>query len=331
MAKYINKPAILTALAVLAVVGVCIAQFGLNGHAEEREAPRRGTVPNAENPFDGARSYGYLKAICELGPRVSGSPGMSAQQEMLTQHFTKLGAKVTPQRFRYRHPQDGSAVEMANLIIEWNPEAKDRVLLCAHYDTRPYPDRDPQNPQGEFIGANDGGSGVALMMELGNLMSRLDPKLGVDFVLFDAEEFVFGPNDRYFLGSEYFARQYVAEPPAHKYRWAVLLDMVGDADLEIFQERNSLSWRESRPLIKEIWQTAARLGIDEFVDRPKYEIQDDHLRLYYTAKIPSVDVIDFDYPAWHTEADRPEACSAESLAKVGWVMHEWLKSTASQQ
>ncbi|MEZ6069897.1 MAG: M28 family peptidase [Pirellulales bacterium] len=97
------------------------------------------------------------------------------------------------------------------------------------------------------------------------------------------------------------------------------------------RSRNSLSWRESRPLIKEIWQTAARLGIDEFVDRPKYEIQDDHLRLYYTAKIPSVDVIDFDYPAWHTEADRPEACSAESLAKVGWVMHEWLKSTASQQ
>jgi hypothetical protein len=168
-------------------------------------------------------------------------------------------------------------------------------------------------------------------MELGHLMGSLDPKVGdrdvgVDFVLFDAEEFVFSRDDRYFLGSEFFARQYAAEPPAHKYRWAVLLDMVGDADLEIYQERNSLSWPESRPLVRQIWDTAERLGIDEFVARPKHEVQDDHLKLYYTAKIPSCDIIDFYYPEWHTEADRPEACSAQSLAKVGWVIHEWLRT-----
>jgi glutaminyl-peptide cyclotransferase len=341
MANLMKKPAFLSALVLFMVAGAGLVLFGLNGHAEDGDGDtaqvsaarprRRSTPPATDNPVNGERAYGYLQQICDIGRRVSGTAGMTAQQKLLAAHFTELGAKVALQRFRYRHPQTGAAVNMANLIIEWHPEAQERVLLCAHYDTRPFPDRDPVNPQGEFIGANDGGSGVALLMELGHLMGALDPKhgdrdVGVDFVLFDAEEFVFGRNDRYFLGSEYFSRDYATQPPAHKYRWAVLLDMVGDADLQIYQERNSLSWRETRPLIRQIWDTAARLGIDEFVARPKHEIQDDHLKLYYTAKIPSCDIIDFDYPAWHTEADRPEACSAESLAKVGWVMHEWLRT-----
>ena len=108
--------------------------------------------------------------------------------------------------------------------------------------------------------------------------------------------------------------------------------MVGDADLQLYQERHSVSWRDTRPLVKEIWDTAARLGVKEFVARPKYLVRDDHLPLRNIAKIPTCDIIDFSYPVhpanrfWHTEADTPNKCSPLSLAKVGWVVSEWLKT-----
>lgn len=284
-----------------------------------------------EIPFDGAQSYQYLKAICALGPRPSGSPGMAAQQRMLADHFAKLDGQVSMQQFDVRHPLDGSKVTMSNIVVEWHPERTERILLCAHYDTRPYPDEDSRRPRGTFIGANDGASGAALLMELGRHMPALSRRYGVDFVLFDGEELVYDRRrDPYFLGSEYFAREYVANPPPYRYRYGVLLDMVGDASLEIYKEKNSM--RFARPLVDDIWNTAKQLGVKEFIDRSRHEVTDDHLALNNIAKIPTIDIIDFDYPRpgfgpsyWHTEADTPENCSPLSLAKVGWVIHEWLK------
>jgi hypothetical protein len=276
-------------------------------------------------PFNGERAYEYLKQICDLGPRPSGSPGMAAQQKMLVEHFQKQGGQVNLQQFRVRHPQDGTPVRMANLVVRWHPERKNRILLCAHYDTRPFPDLDRENPRGRFVGANDGASGVAVLMELGQHVANLPGQLGVDFVLFDGEEFVFDDDrDIYFLGSEYFARQYAAKQWDATYRYAVLLDMVGDKDLQILEERNSLSTRESRALVKEIWATAARLNVPEFVPRPGPLLNDDHIPLLQTARIPAIDIIDFTYPHWHTQQDVPENCSALSMAKVGWVVNEWL-------
>jgi Zn-dependent M28 family amino/carboxypeptidase len=203
------------------------------------------------------------------------------------------------------------------------------VLLCAHYDTRPLPDQeiDPMKKQrGVFIGANDGGSGVAVMMELAHLMPQLESHFGVDFLLLDGEELVYDSDrDPYFLGSEHFAQQYRDNRPEHKYRWGVLLDMVGDANLQLYQEENSVTWRDTRPLVAQIWGLAQRLGVSEFIARPKYQIRDDHLAMRNIAKIPTCDVIDFDYPFWHTEGDTPDKCSAESLAKVGWVLYEWFQ------
>ncbi|HVX62690.1 MAG TPA: M28 family peptidase [Pirellulales bacterium] len=276
--------------------------------------------------FDGRAAYAHLKQICELGPRVSGSAGMQAQQELLVKHFKQCGAEVELQRFKTRHPLDGSAVEMANLIARWRPERNERVLLCAHYDTRPFPDRDRFRPQGRFVGANDGASGVAVLMELGRRLPELEGKLGVDIALFDGEELVYGDVGDYFLGSTWFARQYVANQPGPKYRWAVLLDMVGDANLRILQEVNTMRWRDSRPLVEGIWSTARRLGVREFVPRRGFELRDDHLPLHDIAGIPACDIIDFEYPHWHTEGDTADKCSALSLAKVGWVVHEWLKT-----
>ncbi len=276
-------------------------------------------------PFNGTRAYDYLKQVCAIGPRRSGSAGMAAQQELLVNHFNKLGAQVSLQKFRVRHPLDGSAVPMANLIVQWHPKSRKRILLCAHYDTLPFPMLDKQNPRGPFIGANDGGSGVALLMELAHEIPKLSLKYGVDFVFFDGEEFIFKRDGRYFIGSEYFARDYRKNPPPHRYRWGVLLDMIGDADLQIYQERNSMWWPDSRPLVEDIWATAARLQVREFIAEKKYQISDDHLPLHNIGGIAACDIIDFDYPPWHTQGDTVDKCSALSLAKVGWVIREWLK------
>jgi hypothetical protein len=262
---------------------------------------------------------------------------MQRQQQLLTEHFARSGGTVFRQSFDVRHPQNEAPVPMTNLIIQWHPDRNERILLCAHYDSRPFPDRDRNRPRGTFVGANDGGSGVAVLMELGKHMPHLASPLGVDFVLFDGEEFVFDDQrdrDYYFVGSTYFARDYRANPPPHRYRWGVLLDMIGDAHLELYQEKNSLHY--ARPLVNEIWNTAARLGVSEFRRQSRHELRDDHLPLNEIAQIPTCDIIDFDYPRpgarlsyWHTEADTPDKCSPESLAKVGWVLLEWL-GTAGQ-
>ncbi len=315
-----------------AVVAALIAALGLGlggmallvGHGGAQNAEAAVSRLRLEDiPFDGQRAYGYLKKVCNLGPRPSGSKGMEAQQKLLAEHFSSLGGKVYFQRFEAPHPRDGSPVPMANLIVQWHPESKDRVLVCTHYDTLPYPMLDRRDPQGVFLGANDGASGVAILMELAHDMPKLQTRYGVDFALFDGEEFIFHPDGPYFLGSKHFAERYVADRPAHRYRWGVLLDMVGDADLQIYQERNSML-ADTRPLVEEIWATARRLGVREFIARKKHEVRDDHLMLHNVGGIPACDIIDFDYPAWHTRADTPEQCSALSLAKVGWVVREWL-------
>ena len=227
-----------------------VGLFRLTAAATATPWPPASSLKLEDIPFDGARAYDYLKQLCAIGPRRSGSPGMEAQQKLLAEHFKKLGGQVEFQRFRVRHPQDDSWVPMANIIVRWNPENANRILLCAHYDTLPFPMHDPENPHGTFVGANDNASGVAILMELAHDMPKLKSKYGVDFLLLDGEEFIFSEQDRFFLGSEYFAREYVEEAAArYRYRWGVLLDMVGDADLQIYEERNSVWWRDTRPLV----------------------------------------------------------------------------------
>src|SRR3954468_15404257 len=138
--------------------------------------------PPKINPLNAGRAYGYLKQVCDIGPRMSGSPGMQRQQQLLQEHFEKLGGKVSYQRFLAKNPLGGENVPMANMFIQWHPERKERILLAAHYDTRPLPDRDldpVKKRSGTFIGANDGGSGVAVLMELAHLMPTLKGPIGV--------------------------------------------------------------------------------------------------------------------------------------------------------
>jgi len=287
-----------------------------------------GATRSAEPPeFSGPSAFAHLEAICKLGPRPSGSEGMRRQRALAAEHFRAAGATVTGQAFRIRDRRTGEPVHLENLIVTWHPDRRERILIGAHYDTRPYPDRDPVDPRGVFLGANDGASGVALLLELGRFMGALTGP-GVDFVLFDAEEYVVGPRDPYFLGSTYFARQYAAAQRAGAgpvYRAGVIVDMVADRDLEIWQEQKSVTWPDTRPIVEEIWGVAARLGVRQFVPRPLHEVEDDHVPLRNIGRIPTCEIIDFDYPAWHTTRDTPEQCSAESLEVVGRVVLAWLR------
>ncbi len=302
------------------MIVACLGMGGLTGLALAAEP----MAPDAD------RAFGYLQQVCALGPRISGTDGMARQQALLSQHFTGLGALVSFQEWDTPHPLTGQPVRLKNMIVSWHPETKERVLLCCHYDTRPKPDEEqlPRYRESPFIGANDGGSGVALLMELGHFMQGLPVKTGVDFVFFDAEELIYQKPGKFFLGSEYFATQYRDAPPPYRYRCGVLLDMVGDKDLKIWQEVNST--RLAGFVTHSVWASAKATGVKEFIAKRKHTVNDDHMALNQIAAIPTCDVIDFDYPHWHKRNDLPAACSGESLAKVATVMRHWLQNVPAK-
>ena len=280
--------------------------------------------------IDGERAYGYLKQIVAIGPRTAGSAANKKQREMVKDHFVKMGGKVREQPFEAVHPMNGERLVMANLVGSWQPDNLRRVVIGAHYDTRPHPDEEvlPNRQNLPFVGANDGASGVAVLMEIAHHLNDLPTQWGVDLVLFDGEELVFGNNPRvgeYFLGSDEFARIYAdlvqGRRTQMRYEAGFVLDMVGGRNLRIKQEPNSLD--AAPQLVGQIWGVARKLRINAFRREIGREVMDDHLALI-RAGIPTIDIIDFDYPFWHKANDLPVNCSAESLADVGRVITTWL-------
>jgi glutaminyl-peptide cyclotransferase len=231
-----------------------------------------------------------------------------------------------------RDPQSGEPLILVNLIASWNPERFQRVVLGAHYDTRPHADQevDPQRMNLPFIGANDGASGVALLMEIANHLTDLKTEWGVDLVLFDGEELVYGNNPRvgeYFLGSMEFARVYQEQRSRRRagmryaYAYGIVLDMVGGRNLTVKQEPNSL--QHAPDLVRVVWAVARSLRVSSFWNQEGREVMDDHLALNKVG-IPTIDIIDFDYPFWHKADDLPENCSPQALSDVGRVVTAWL-------
>jgi glutaminyl-peptide cyclotransferase len=280
--------------------------------------------------IDGERAYGYLKSICEIGPRTAGSAANTRQRKLVSEHFKKMGGAVREQPFQAQHPQTGAPLVMVNLVGSWHPERLNRVVIAAHYDTRPHPDQeeDPKRRELPFIGANDGASGVALLMELAHHLDTLETPWGVDLVLFDGEELVFGNNPRvgeYFLGSIEFARIYAQQVEQRRtkmrYHAGIVLDMVGGKNLRLNQEPNSLELAPA--IVGEVWSVARKLGAKSFRFQQGREVLDDHLALNQ-AGIRTIDIIDFDYRFWHTADDLPENCAAASLEEVGKVVTGWL-------
>jgi glutaminyl-peptide cyclotransferase len=279
----------------------------------------------AEVPFDGARAMGYLESICAIGPRMSGTPGMAKQQELIRKHFEKLGLTVQAQEFTAKQNSQKQARPMTNLIVSIHPDKNRRVILCSHYDTRPIADqeRDPRKWREPFVSANDGGSGVAMLMELAQHLKNLKLNVGVDLVFFDGEEFVFEPErDRYFFGSEHFATQWKKNKRQPAYVAALLFDMIAGRNAKFPIESYSL---ERYPeLCQDIWRTAAELSATAFRRQRGERVMDDHLALQ-NAGIPALDIIDFDYPHWHRLSDKPENCSPEPMMQVAKVLTTWLQ------
>lgn len=281
--------------------------------------------------FDGKRAMGYLKAICDIGPRISGTDGMKKQQELIEKHFKALDAKVTYQKFSARQVSQRRPTEMANMVISFHPDRERRVILCSHYDTRPIADqeRDQRNWEKPFVSANDGGSGVALLMELGNHMKDLETKVGVDFVFFDGEEYIHdNKDDHYFFGSEHFGDEYKKSKAKTKYAAAILLDMVAGKDMNFPAEGNSVTLAGA--LVTSVWGIAKELKVKAFEQDFGPSVSDDHVALN-RAGIPAIDIIDltntqkiFNYPHWHKLTDTPENCSGESMAQVARVLSVWL-------
>lgn len=278
-------------------------------------------------PIDGPRAYKYLKQICDFGPHPAGSDANTRLRRFMAKHFEKAGAKLVEQPFTGVDPRSAEKVAMVNLVASWNPDRRDRVVIGAHYDSRPFPDQDPDPAKRTipFLGANDPGSGMALLMEIANHLDKLPTPWGVDLVLFDGEELVYGKDGEYFLGSKVFARTYADGVDSRnlksRYAAGIVLDMVGDRNLKLDQEEYSVSLAPG--LVREVWGVARQLKASAFRQRVGAAVLDDHLPLN-NAGIPTIDIINFGYPYWHTSADTPDKLSAASLEQVGRVVTAWL-------
>jgi len=266
--------------------------------------------------FDKERSFEYLKAQCRFGPRNPGSVGHKTCLEFLVNELEKSADRVIRQPFFYADPSTQKTYCLTNVIASFG-KGKDGVLFCAHWDTRPWADRDPnpENRNKPILGANDGASGVAVLLEVARILKEHPPSCRVELVLFDGEDSgTNGLAETWCLGSRYFAQN---KKRRDHPRYAVLLDMVGDRDLSLPVEGNSIKFAPD--LVHRVWANAERLHLTAFNRSFGPEVIDDHLELLNVG-IPAIDIIDFDYPDWHTLQDTEDKCSPESLEAVGTLL-----------
>ena len=268
-------------------------------------------APGPEN-FDGERAYKFAVEQVEFGPRIPGSAAHSATGDWILTQLETYGWVTEEQYFEY----EGTTIR--NIIAYYGDKSQPAVLFGAHYDTRPFADRDEFYPNQPVPGANDGASGTAVLLELARVVTLNNYSNPIQMVFFDAEDSGEIADWDWIVGSSYFAQHLEIEPEA-----VIIVDMVGDAELELYLERNS-----DDQLKNDIWKTAAEIGIDAFIPEEKYGIIDDHTP-FLVRGIPAVDIIDFDYPYWHTIEDTLDKISAESLEAVGLVLQAWLSERES--
>lgn len=278
----------------------------------------------AQDKFQAKRSWDDLVKQVSFGPRNPGSEGHLKCRDWLQTEMKKSCDNVQLQEFTHTWSRNRKKVTMWNLVGEQNwKDAKVRVVLVAHWDTRPTADQewDDAAANKPIIGANDGASGVAVLLELMRAFKEELPKdVGVQYLLTDGEDL--GPGlDEMFLG----AKAYAKKLPASKPDYGILLDMIGDKDLRVPMEPQSL--RYGRSIVHALYDHAKSIGLESTF--PKVEgpiIEDDHIPLNQ-AGLRTIDLIDFDYPAWHTQSDTVDKCSAESLGKVGKLLESFLRKS----
>jgi hypothetical protein len=282
--------------------------------------PRPGGEPEpAKVRFDGEAAFRVLEALVAFGPRTPGSGASEKARLLLQESFARSGAVSWRQDFQAYDTVESRHYPMVNLAFRLRPSIRRRVLLGTHYDTKRHAESetDPARRRLPMPGANNGASGVAVLVELGRIFSACPPTVGVDFVFFDGEAFGReGARDLYFRGSVHFAEH----PPSFvgtQTLAAVILDMVGDRDLGIYRE--GLSMEFAPQLVDRVWKSARKAGAgDVFRDEIRHWIGDDHVALHRGLGLDAILLIDFDFDGGpHSLGDTPDRCSAGSLAKVG--------------
>ena len=277
----------------------------------ERGGPRPGK-------FDGESALGYAKAQLDFGTRVPGTPGAQKAGDWIVSQMRQRADSVTVQSWT-QTLSDGRQLPLRNILARFRPELPNRVLYVTHWDTRPVSDQaeDPAQRKLPMPGANDGASGVGLFIALGDALRKRPPATGVDLLFVDGEDYGnFDTMQDVLMGSTYFASHLPS--PAYRPLFGVLWDMIGDKDLLIKQEVNSVV--QAPEVVRKVWDQAKELGHDDvFVEQQTpYAITDDHVPLL-KAGLRVIDVIDLEYPYHHRPSDTIDKISAKSLSIVGDV------------
>jgi hypothetical protein len=261
--------------------------------------------------FDGQRALSLVAEQLAFGPRIPGTPEIEDTRQWIEKQLSESGWRSRRECFQH------AGVQLCNLIakpVDDSSSEGRRIVLGAHYDTRRMADLDPDFPSHPVPGANDGASGVAVLLELARVLNPSSLESDLTLYFFDGEDQGNLEGWDWSVGARYAAEQLNSTPAV-----VVIVDMVGDRDLELFIERNS-----TRILADEIWSTAGGLGYESFIPEPKYSIIDDHIP-FLQKGIDVVEIIDFDYPAWHTTGDTLDKVSAESLFEIGHTLQVWLQ------
>ena len=281
--------------------------------------------------FNADSAYNYVAKQLEFGPRVPGSEAHKQCAEWYIDFFNEKADTVYVQDFRTRL-YNGNGIDGKNIIAAFNPEAKKRILLAAHWDSRPFADHDPdeKNWNTPIDGANDGASGVGVLMEIARLMKETPTNVGVDIILFDLEDYGapyylnLMTNDDWALGSQYWSKN----PHIYNYRayFGILLDMVGAPNAKFPKEYYSQQFAPA--LSNDVWRIAREIGYsDYFTNELGHPINDDHIYVNVHARIPMIDIIHLEnnsessfYPYWHTVKDNIEQIDPKTLGMVGDVV-----------
>jgi glutaminyl-peptide cyclotransferase len=267
--------------------------------------------------IDGSRALGYVEQQMAFGPRVPGTPGHERAGDWLLAQFRARADTVVVQAFTHVTKR-GDTLHLRNVLARFRPGAAERVLFLAHWDTRPRADQSPNLGQQRLPvpGANDGASGVAVLLGVADALKAKPPAVGVDLLCVDGEDYGDFAKDTsdVLIGSRYFGAH---QPPGYPPLFAVLFDMVGDKDQQFYYEANSQA--VAPEVVDRVWRTAADLGYGRiFLPGVKHSLIDDHVALQ-RAGIHAIDVVDFDYPYWHTTEDTIDKVAAASLQVVGDV------------
>ena len=275
-----------------------------------------GSASSNEVEFSGTTAFKYIEQQMAFGPRVPNTPGHVKMGDWLLSELRTRADTVIVQSFQQKTSK-GQTLRLRNFFARFRPQATDRILFLAHWDTRPFADKSANLGQQRLPvpGANDGASGVAVLLGVADVLKAKPATIGVDLLFVDGEDYGdFADSTESLLGARYFAKHL---PPGYTTLFAVLFDMVGDRDLEIPQE--GYSAQNAPEVVQRVWQTADRLGYGRiFLKRVGTALTDDHVPLQAVG-IRAIDVIDFDFPYHHTTEDTIDKVSAESLQIVGNV------------